>query len=260
MIKLSVLVTGTLLSLCLLVTFGTHEVKAEDISSIGIATYMDVNERVEDGDIISSTNKGYILSDKSYDPQVVGVVSSKPAIALKTDSKQKGVPVVNIGTVLAKVSGLNGDIKKGDYITSSETPGVGIKATRNGYIVGQAMEDLSFENEDAIELVTLNLNLHFMQVGDQVTNSIWQIFSLSQLAAYEEPVKVFKYVVSAIVLLMSFGFGFLIFSRAINTGIQALGRNPLAGRMIQLSIIFNVVLVIIIIMSGIGIVWLFLRI
>jgi hypothetical protein len=82
---------------------------------------------------------------------------------------------------------------------------------------------------------------------------------LSALAAYDEPLKVFKYVISSIIIIASFAFGFIIFSRVINTGIEALGRNPLAGRMIQLSILFNVILVIIIIMSGLGLVYIFLR-
>ena len=260
MIKLPVLLTGIALFFFLFVICSVQLVHADDVSSIGIATYMDVGVQVEDGDIISGTGKGYILSKITYDPQVVGVVASKPAIALKTEPNQKGVPVVNVGTVSVKVSGSNGNIKQGDYVTSSETPGVGMKAERSGYIVGQALGDVSFTDKNSVELIPISLNLHFMQIGSGINNSLWQIFSLSQMATYEEPVKVFKYVVSAIVLIMSFGFGFLIFSRAINTGLQALGRNPLAGRMIQLSIIFNVILVIIIIMSGVGIVWLFLRI
>jgi len=258
--KLSVLVTGVALFFAFFVFLNVEQANAEDVSSIGIATYMDVNAQVEDGDIISGTSKGYILSRTTYDPQVVGVVASRPAIALKTKPDQEGVPVVNVGTVITKVSGSNGNIKKGDYVTSSDTPGVGMKATRNGYIVGQALEDISFTDKKTVELINVSLNLHFMQISSPLNNSILQIFSISQMATYEEPIKVFKYVVAATILMMSFGFGFLIFSRAINSGIQALGRNPLAGRMIQLSIIFNVILVIIIIMSGVGIVWLFLRI
>lgn len=258
--KLSIFLASSVLLVTLSCFAFAAAASAEDISSVGIATYMPVSEEVEDGDIISSTPKGYVLSAKSYDPQVVGIVAQKPAIALKSDSEQEGTPVVNVGTTLVKVSGTNGDIKKGDFITTSDKQGVGMKATRSGYIVGQALEDISFPNKNAVELITINLNLHFLQIESSVQDSLTNIFTISQLAAYEEPLKVFKYVVSACVLLLSFGLGFFIFSRAINTGIQALGRNPLAGRAIQLSIIFNVVLVIIIIMSAVGIVWLFLRI
>jgi hypothetical protein len=257
--KLSVFVIGVFCCLALSFFCGTKPSFAEDISSIGIATYMPVTGKVEDGDIISSSKNGYTLSEKAYDSQVVGVIAKQPAIALKTDNQQQGVPVVNVGTVVVKVTGEGGDIKKGDYVTTSSVKGAGMKSTRSGYIIGQAAESATFTEKDQIKFMIVSLNLHFLQVGNNVSSSLFDIFALSQLAAYEEPVRVFKYVISAIVLIASFVCGFVIFSRTINTGIQALGRNPLAGRMIQLSILFNVVLVIIIIMSGIGLVWLFLR-
>lgn len=257
--KLLILCIGILLEIGILFPFAVQKVFAEDISSVGIATYMPVNQNVEDGDIISSSSQGYTLSTKSYDPQMVGIVAKKPAIALKTDSEKGGIPVVNVGTAIVKVIGTNGNIKKGDFITTSDKKGVGMKASRSGYVIGQALEDVVFKHSTDILFLAINLNLHFLQTGSSVNTSLTQIFSISQMAAYEEPLTVFKYVVSAGVLILSFAFGFLIFSRAINSGIQALGRNPLAGRMIQLSIIFNVVLVIIIIMSALAIVWLFLR-
>ncbi|HEX8931637.1 MAG TPA: hypothetical protein VF810_00600, partial [Patescibacteria group bacterium] len=152
------------------------------------------------------------------------------------------------------------NIQKGDFIATSNKKGTGMKATRSGFVIGQALVDHTFKQKDDVAMIIINLNIHFFQTGSSsINNSLVQIFSISQLAAYEEPLKVFKYVISAVVLFGSFGVGFVIFSKAINTGLQALGRNPLAGRMIQLSIIFNVVLVIIIILTGIGIVWIFLR-
>lgn len=235
------------------------QVSAQDVSSVGIATYLQVKGTVEDGDIISSTKNGYTKSQSRYDPQIAGVVATKPAIALKVDNKPEGTPVVSVGTAYVKVNGSNGDIQKGDFIAASDTPGVGMKASQSGYVIGEALKDVTFANSTEIKKIPITLNLHFLQVGSQVNTSLFQIFRLSELAAYETPLNVFKYVISAIILIISFSFGFFIFSRAIKTGIEAIGRNPLAGRMIQLSILFNVVLVIIIIMSGIGIVWLFLK-
>jgi hypothetical protein len=260
MLKLSIFIASSVVLFTLSSFAFLGRVSAEDITSVGIATYMPVSAEVEDGDIISSTPKGYVLSTKTYDSQVVGIVAEKPAITLKTDTEAEGIPVVNVGTTAVKVIGTNGDIKKGDFITTSDKPGVGMKANRSGYIIGQALEDVVFPNKNAIELIGINLNLHFLQLDSTVNDSLTSIFTISQLAAYEEPIRFFKYLMSVVVLILSFGFGFFIFSRAINTGIQALGRNPLAGRAIQLSIIFNVVLVIIVITSAIGIVWMFLRI
>ena len=252
---------GIMIFFAMAVSIGIHPAQADTVSSIGIATYLPIGGKVEDGDIITAIPRGYIVTTKEYDPGVVGVVTKNPAIALKTSKDQPGLPVVNVGSVYVKVTGINGNIKRGDFITSSTIPGAGMKSTRNGYVIGEALEGATFGSPKDVKTINVNLNLRFLQAGSpQVSNSLLNILSLSSLAAYEEPLSVFKYVISAIVLLMSFGFGFIIFSRTIHTGIEAIGRNPLAGRMIQLSILFNVILVIIVIMAGIGIVWIFLRI
>ena len=258
--KLPKIIFGLVFGISLLLSSGINLALAQDLNSIGIATYLPVQGKVEDAEIISSTSNGYGLSKQSYDPQIIGVVALKPAIALKTTENQNGIPVVSLGQVTVKINGQNGNIKKGEFVTTSDTPGIGMKATRNGFVVGQALENTSFNSKTETKIIAVDMNLHFFQTEGSATNSLLNIFQLSQLAAYEQPLKVFKYVVSSLVLIISFGFGFLIFSKAINTGIQALGRNPLAGRMIQLSIIFNVILVIIIIITGIGVAWLFLRI
>jgi len=46
-----------------------------------------------------------------------------------------------------KVSRENGEVKAGDYLTSSSLPGVAMKATKAGLIIGQALEDYSQVND-----------------------------------------------------------------------------------------------------------------
>ena len=49
-------------------------------------------------------------------------------------------PVALSGRIRLKVSSLNGPINQGDPVTSSTIPGVGMKATRAGQIIGKALE------------------------------------------------------------------------------------------------------------------------
>lgn len=87
---------------------------------------------------------------------VVGAVSTSPGFIgngpiCKTDDKQcdkdyakYNVLVALSGQVPVKVSTANGSIAVGDPITASSTsPGVGVKATGPGYIVGYALEPAS---------------------------------------------------------------------------------------------------------------------
>ncbi len=255
--KLSSLIL-LLIAYCLLLIFPIGNAHAQ-LSSVGIASYLPVEgESVKDGAIIISSNDGYFLANKPYDPQVVGVVTKNPAISLKT-SGQEGTPVVNVGTVYVRVSGINGQIKKDDFITTSEIPGSGMKADRSGFVLGQALSDSQSKTEKDSDLVLVTLNLHFQQVGSSTSNSFKNILNLTAIASYEDPSTVLRYVVATVIIISSFVVGFLIFAKAVNTGIEALGRNPLAGHMIQLSIVFNVFLIIIVIIVGIGLAYIVLR-
>ncbi|HRN96392.1 MAG TPA: hypothetical protein PLD54_03025, partial [Candidatus Levybacteria bacterium] len=66
----------------------------------------------------------------------------------------------------------------------------------------------------------------------------------------EEPTTVFKYFLAGLIMVLAFVIGFFSFGRIANTGIEALGRNPLASRMIQLGIMLNVLITVAIIASG----------
>jgi len=61
--------------------------------------------------------------------------------------------------VPGKVSAENGPIMKGDYITSSAIPGVAMKATRGGMVVGQALT--SFEGAGVGEVIIMIKNTYY---------------------------------------------------------------------------------------------------
>lgn len=100
------------------------------------------------GDLVSINEKGFIeKSLTSYDPRLIGIVSTQPAMTLgkELDSSQSR-PVALIGQIPAKVSLENGSIEIGDALTSSFFPGIAQKATQPGRIIGIALESLS-END-----------------------------------------------------------------------------------------------------------------
>jgi len=98
---------------------------------------VDVNEKdVKDGSIISSSQKGLILSDVAYDSQVIGVVSRDAAILISNSRKNSsGLPLISNGQVYMLVSSKEGNIKKGDLLATSIIPGVGVKAVKSGYVL-----------------------------------------------------------------------------------------------------------------------------
>jgi len=226
---------------------------AADIS-FGVANYLPIlDETVRDGDIVSSSLQGFILSKMTYDPMLVGVVTEKAAISFNTTGEAKKYPVVSAGNVLVNVSTIGGPIKKGDPVTSSEIPGVAMKASRSGFILGTALADYEAASPQEIGKLEVALNFHYFSVQRNVKSGLMDIIKLSSLATYEEPRTVFKYFVAALIVLLSFVLGFISFGRVAAKGVDALGRNPLASRMIQLGIVINVLITVAIVGAGMGV-------
>ncbi|OGN29848.1 MAG: hypothetical protein A3A33_00995 [Candidatus Yanofskybacteria bacterium RIFCSPLOWO2_01_FULL_49_25] len=122
------------------------------------------------GDIISlnmSSTESFsvIRSLGAYDRELLGVVSTKPAIVIGSSVRQGDlalqkipgvVPVALSGRVPVNISFENGDIHRGDYITSSLMPGKGMRATHPGRVVGIALEDALQSNGTTRVLVFIN--------------------------------------------------------------------------------------------------------
>lgn len=79
--------------------------------------------------------------ESKYSADAIGVVTTTPSIVIGNveDPGAVAVPVVLSGRTPVLVSTENGPIAAGDLLTPSSTPGVAMKATKAGQIVGQAM-------------------------------------------------------------------------------------------------------------------------
>jgi hypothetical protein len=118
--------------------YGAYDV-AED--------YPTRDDSLEVGDVVAvdTREQGMVVkSGRIYDPAIVGVYSETPALRLaQLDTQINGgraIPVALAGRVPVKVSTENGPIAIGDTLTSSSIPGVAMKATKAGAVIGRAME------------------------------------------------------------------------------------------------------------------------
>ena len=230
--------------------------RAQEIS-IGIATYLPISKEdgpVEEGDIITIQDNEYKKSKREYDPNIVGIVVDKPAVAINFREGNDLKAVLDRGDAIIKVSTKNGDIETGDLLTTSDIPGVAVKSIAPGFVVGIAQE--SYKG-DEIGKIIATIQPHYSYSGNSTEtgkfkSSIADIFTLSTLATYQSPSEVIKYSLAGIIILISFLIGFLTFGRVAANGIQAIGRNPLASKMIGLSIVLNVVVTVVIILAGLA--------
>jgi hypothetical protein len=119
---------------------------------------------LEPGTVVVMGSNGYksVKScEISYDKTVVGIISDNPSIiAGRTDIDKESpekVIVAMMGVVTVKVSDVNGQIEKGDLLTSSNLKGYAMKARseKQGTIIGKALEDLNVKKGKIKVLVNL---------------------------------------------------------------------------------------------------------
>lgn len=222
-------------------------------TSVGTAvSILIIDKNVTDGNIITSTPKGYGLANIAYDSNVYGVYTQSPSIFLQNTADPQTKPVTTSGKANVLVSSIGGNIKKNDFITTSTIAGVGQRVSRNGMVLGTALEDYSNSNQKAIGKILVAINPHFTaSFADTKTNVLEVLRNASDPTTLTQATSL-RYVLAAGLALMSFGIGFAYFGRITSKGIEALGRNPLANRMIQMNLILNLVLMIVIVIVGLG--------
>lgn len=247
--------------LVLLCLFFTNAVLAAEEISYGVAQYLTIDDTdVKNGQIVTSSKQGFHISAKEYEDRIYGVVAQKPAITFiesaNNDNKQQ---VVTSGNAYVLVNGQNGPIFKGDPITSSKVKGVGMKAKRPGVIIGTSLDNYSPKDAGTTQKINVQIDIRYYSM-DVATSSIIDVFKLSMFsAANEQPPVFFKYFTAGFTIMGSILLGFYFFGRVAAKGIEALGRNPLASRMIQIGIIINVVITIATIVCGLIIAIVILR-
>lgn len=164
--------------------------KGENISQY----YPTLDENIESGDVVSILDKGGLIftentkyligkSTQPYDQKVLGVISENSVVTIngggnKPEPEKKVYlrQVALTGQVLVKVSTENGEIKIGDYLTSSSIPGVAMKAKRAGKTIGMALENFSGSNGE-IGKIKMFVNVDWYGGELEETSSFSGIFS-----------------------------------------------------------------------------------
>jgi hypothetical protein len=95
--------------------------------------------------------------EQEYDSGVVGVVSNNPAIIMGEVDSQFSEIIAVTGIVKVKVVNYNGNIKKGDLLTTSSVKGHAMKASdpKIGTIIGKALEDFNGYQGEIMALINL---------------------------------------------------------------------------------------------------------
>ncbi len=123
----------------------------------------------EPGDVIAMSAKiGYTVEsgDVQNPNLILGVYSTNPAIVGNSSAEKDpddAVLVGLMGVIPTKICDENGPVRIGDFLTISSTPGVAMKATKSGMVIGRAMEDFS---ENLTGMIKVYVEVDWVQIND----------------------------------------------------------------------------------------------
>jgi len=110
----------------------------------------DNNQVIEYGSAVCLKDNGLIVKCSNDNNKIIGVASERPAFLGGQNLGNGSIAVGLTGQVEAFAATINGEIKAGDMLTSSDIPGVTIKATKAGQIIGKTLENLSIIDESKV--------------------------------------------------------------------------------------------------------------
>lgn len=98
-------------------------------------------DALEPGDLVVASHNGRVHVQRAWDERtaLIGIVSTRPGFVAGAPATST-FPIALAGRVPTKVSTVKGAIHAGDFLAPSTIPGVAVRATAAGPIVGQALE------------------------------------------------------------------------------------------------------------------------
>ena len=122
------------------------------------------------GDVLSvstSSDDTFQKSSVPYDPDLAGAITITAGLIAGGGEDGHGSNVIALaGRIPVKVTGEDGPIAIGDFITSSDVVGYGMKATQPGEVVGTAMGSFDGTTVNDTGTVLVFINPHY-ETGNQ---------------------------------------------------------------------------------------------
>ncbi len=270
MLKKYFLPVVSLILALLFASIATFSVRADTISQSYTAA---VN--IPAGSLVAlqqGSSSQIVPADSSNTDSLLGVTVAPQASLVNLNSNNGNTLVVTSGNAVVLVSNINGDIAKGDSLTTSPISGVAMKATAPGRIVGiatnsftaaqassrQKIADKKGESSE-VSLGQVSANIMVGNYQNQPTLTGNGIISAVQAVATSttgKSISTARALLALLVLLISVVISVLILYTAVASSIRSIGRNPLSRHSILQSLIQVIIAVVVIMLSGFSIVYL----
>jgi len=200
----------------------------------------------------------YMVSRTAYDALVYGVVGERPAIVYMTSTTS--VPVVTQGVTNVLVNMSNGDIRRGDLLTTSDTEGVAMVAgTSTMSVFAVVLEDAVPGAATVVAEVDVT-RAQALQKSRQNIYAAAQAKAAAAAAGEEEPkpvISLLRKVFAGMLVLGALGFLLYSFRSILSSSVVSIGRNPRARTALILaaggSMVMALVIALVTVLAAIGV-------
>ncbi|MBN1162457.1 hypothetical protein JXA34_01795 [Patescibacteria group bacterium] len=231
------------------------------VAAYTISFSIDIDpETTPAGTIISMVENVYKHCDEPYSRNIIGVVTADPEIALVGKTQESFVHIASLGNSPVRVTAKNGPINEGDYVTSSEIPGVGMKATESGNVIGRALESYTQEDPSQEGVIMAALDVKQVSIEANYSRNLLTLLQKGSSGVVLYPLESLRYLLAAVLVGASFILGLFSFTRIAINSVQAIGRNPVAHEYIKRETRSSFQLTTIVIIAGLAISYIILAI
>lgn len=216
---------------------------------------------------ISDQNSNTVVAAPASDPsKIYGVVINPTDAAITLNRSGQQVYVANAGNYPVLVSVVNGKISAGDYISISNTDGIGAKATTDQTtILGKAINGfdgqhnvLTGSGQTAVGRITVSIAPGH-NPSLKSTISVVAPFQKVANAIAGHSVPSSRVWAAVIVFLASAAIAIILLIVGVRTGMTAIGRNPLSKHSILFGLFQVIGMAVLIFIVGLFGVYLLLR-
>lgn len=230
-------------------TLGLGVAKAELPAGLATTQFVD-DQEVTEGDVLCYSGEKIVRCTEEYQVDMYGVYSNMPAVALSDLGMTGGKFMQDSGKAEVRITAEAGAVKKGDFVTSSKRAGIVQKATKSGNILGVALESYNPNNVAEIGKILIQINVRPAIIATSARGSVLEVLKQGLLAPTLTPLASLRYILAILVVIITFVLGFIYFGKVARTGVEAMGRNPLASKMIAMGVVFNLTLTVAIMGGG----------
>ncbi|MBL8160055.1 hypothetical protein JNJ66_06390 [Candidatus Saccharibacteria bacterium] len=243
------------------------------LANTSITQGYNVKEPLPIGSIVSiekNTTDTVFAASTSNIANLLGVVINPESSLITLSNGQRSqVQVATSGTVPVLISDMNGKIARGDHITASPIPGVGMKATASVMVLGIVQGDAgngtvqSYKDKQGKEHkvtlgqvpVLLNVAYYFKEPEKTIIPSAIQNVAnaLAGKAVSSTPI-----LISAAIFLVTIIVVVSIIYSMIRSSIISVGRNPMSQSAIYRNLLHMSTLVLLILGGGFAAIYLVL--